>query len=87
MPRRRSDDDPKFAEQANVRLSIDEHEVLMAYIFANGLAGTSEALRPAVTAFLRRQAEEPDVRLALEARALNKKKASGEVTALRAVRE
>ena len=86
MPRRRDPAAPELSEQASVRLSPEEHEILRAVIHANALPGTSEALRPAVTKFLRDQAEEPDVRLALQARAVNRAKTQGKVRTLQAVR-
>lgn len=86
MPRRRRPDTPDLSEQASIRLTAEEYEILRAVIHANALPGTSEALRPVVTQFLREQAEEPDVRLGLQSREVNRGKKMGKVRSLQAVR-
>ncbi|MEX0665556.1 MAG: hypothetical protein WD598_12425 [Acidimicrobiia bacterium] len=86
MPRRRALGAPELSEQASVRLTWEEHEILRAVIHANGLPGTSEALREVVTEFLRAQAEEPDVRLALQAREINRAKKKGKIRSLQSAR-
>lgn len=86
MPRRRDPAAPELKEQASVRLTPEEHEILRAVIHANALPGTSEALRPVVTDFLHQQADEPDVRLALQAREINKAKKAGKIRPLQSVR-
>jgi hypothetical protein len=73
----------ELAEQANVRLTRDEHDVLQALIFVQEVAGSSEILRPVVTQFLHKQREQEEVRLALHARATGRAKGAGKVSQLR----
>ncbi len=82
MPRRRDPAAPDLTRQANIRLTLEESEVLDAFIHANHLSGASEALREIVTEFLQKQADEPDIRLALESRAVNRAKKSGKLSGL-----
>jgi hypothetical protein len=86
MTRRRDPNAPQLSEQASIRLTREEHEILRAIIHVNDLPGTSEALRPVVAAFLQAQAGEPDVALALQARELNTARKRGKVRTLRSAR-
>lgn len=73
-----------LVEQANVRLTQEEHDILQALVFAREVAGSSEILRPVVADFLHAQRDAEEVRLALRARATSRAKREGKLTDLRA---
>lgn len=67
--------------QANVSLSAEEYDVLVALAFVEETSA-SEVLRPVVTEFLDSQAGTPEVRQALDALHARRAREAGKLTGL-----
>jgi hypothetical protein len=63
-------------------LSPREHEILSALAFLDEMSA-SEVLRPVVSAFLKAQADTPEVRRALEALQARRARREGKLTDIR----
>jgi hypothetical protein len=68
--------------QVNIRLTIEENDVLSALIFLEE-SSSAEVLRPVITAFLAQQRKDPQVQRALLALEERRGRKSGRVAALR----
>ena len=68
--------------QVNLLLSRAEYDLVQTLAFIDQCA-VSEVLRPAVESFLRRQSEDPEVQLALQALQARRAKKEGRLTNLR----
>jgi hypothetical protein len=73
---------PKRPAQVNVRLTIEESDVLSALIFLEE-SSAAEVLRPIISAFLTQQRKDPQVQRALQALEERRGRKSRRVATLR----